>query len=204
VNVGDDWGLPTLAWTKQSYRPVKLLKKFVLRQERIAMSATGFSPAPVTVRTARVDDIAAAARLEQTCFDAYQLDEARLDYLHRTPRAAFRVAERDGVIVGHAISIVRRTLLGGASGRLYSIAVDRASRGQGIGRQLLADAMAQLVARGVKRVYLEVERSNTAAVELYERNGFRAMDVLPAFYGPNRDGVRMSCDLAADVLRPAA
>jgi len=53
-------------------------------------------------------------------------------------------------------------------------------------------------------VYLEVERSNTAAVELYERNGFRAMDVLTAFYGPNRDGVRMSCDLAADVLRPAA
>ena len=38
VNVGDDWGLETLAWTKQCYRPVKLLKKFVLRQERAAMS----------------------------------------------------------------------------------------------------------------------------------------------------------------------
>ncbi len=30
VNVGDDWGLPGLAWTKMSYRPVKLLNKFVL------------------------------------------------------------------------------------------------------------------------------------------------------------------------------
>jgi hypothetical protein len=29
VNVGDDWGLESLAWTKQSYRPVKLLEKFV-------------------------------------------------------------------------------------------------------------------------------------------------------------------------------
>jgi ribosomal protein S18 acetylase RimI-like enzyme len=64
--------------------------------------------------------------------------------------------------------------------------------------------MAQLVARGVKRVYLEVERANTAAVELYERNGFRAIDVLPDFYGKGRDGVRMSCDLAAGALRPAA
>ena len=31
VNVGDDWGLPSLAWTKQSYRPVKLLAKYGLR-----------------------------------------------------------------------------------------------------------------------------------------------------------------------------
>ena len=32
VNVGDDWGLETLAWTKQSYRPVKLLGKYGLRR----------------------------------------------------------------------------------------------------------------------------------------------------------------------------
>lgn len=39
VNVGDDWGLPSLAWTKMSYRPVKLLKKFVLRPaNRVSMS----------------------------------------------------------------------------------------------------------------------------------------------------------------------
>jgi ribosomal protein S18 acetylase RimI-like enzyme len=202
--VGDDWGLPTLSWTKQSYRPVKLLKKFVLRQKRAARSATGCAPASVTLRAARAQDIAATTRLEQACFDTYPLDAARLDYLYRTPRAVCRVAEHDGIVVGHAISIVRRTLQGGASGRLYSIAVDPACRGRGIGRQLLADAMAQLVARGVKRAYLEVERSNTAAVELYERNGFRAIESLPNFYGPNRDGVRMSCDLAADVLRPAA
>jgi hypothetical protein len=30
VNVGDDWGLETLAWTKQSYRPVRMLEKFSL------------------------------------------------------------------------------------------------------------------------------------------------------------------------------
>jgi ribosomal protein S18 acetylase RimI-like enzyme len=44
VNVGDDWGLETLAWTKQSYRPVKMLRKFVLRREPVVMSATGFAP----------------------------------------------------------------------------------------------------------------------------------------------------------------
>jgi ribosomal protein S18 acetylase RimI-like enzyme len=64
--------------------------------------------------------------------------------------------------------------------------------------------MAQLVARGVKRVYLEVERTNLAAVGLYERSGFRPLETLPSFYGPARDGIRMTCDVAAGVVRPAA
>jgi hypothetical protein len=31
VNVGDDWGMETLAWTKMSYRPVRMLNKYMLR-----------------------------------------------------------------------------------------------------------------------------------------------------------------------------
>ena len=41
VNVGDDWGVQTLAWTKQSYRPVKLLAKFMLRQCRPVAAGAG-------------------------------------------------------------------------------------------------------------------------------------------------------------------
>jgi hypothetical protein len=29
-NVGDDWELPSLAWTKQSYRPIGRLEKWVI------------------------------------------------------------------------------------------------------------------------------------------------------------------------------
>ncbi len=233
VNVGDDWGLETLAWTKQSYRPVKLLKKFVLRQDRAAMSATGFTSkgadgmggsgavrgtigktadtiggftgaeSTLVIRTARAEDVDAAARRERASFDAYQLDARRLASLHRTPRAIFRVAERDGVVMGHAITLVQQRR-GVSWGRLYSLAVDPACRGQGIGRKLLADAMAQLASHNVNRVYLEVERTNRAAVQLYERHGFNAIGLLPNFYGPSRDGVRMSRELAAGLARPAA
>ena len=44
VNVGDDWGLQTLAWTKQSYRPVKLLNKHVLRKVPAVVSGAQFLP----------------------------------------------------------------------------------------------------------------------------------------------------------------
>jgi uncharacterized protein len=59
VNVGDDWALETLRWTKQSYRPVKMLEKFVLRPTRVALSpALAFTPSvdmriqPTAVRSA--------------------------------------------------------------------------------------------------------------------------------------------------------
>src|SRR4030095_14273785 len=32
INAGDDWGLPALGWTKMSYRPVRMLQKYSLRQ----------------------------------------------------------------------------------------------------------------------------------------------------------------------------
>ncbi len=43
INVSDDWGLPSLAWTKQSYRPRRLLSKFEIRRLPVAMS--GWTPA---------------------------------------------------------------------------------------------------------------------------------------------------------------
>jgi hypothetical protein len=50
VNVGDDWALETLRWTKQSYRPVKMLEKFVLRPARIALSPALAATPSVQIR----------------------------------------------------------------------------------------------------------------------------------------------------------
>jgi len=48
VNVGDDWGLPSLAWTKQSYRPARLLSKYTMGIVRPVVSGpTVFAPAPL-------------------------------------------------------------------------------------------------------------------------------------------------------------
>jgi len=48
VNVGDDWGLETLAWTKMSYRPVKMLKKYCLSKP--AAVRVGFIDPPSAPR----------------------------------------------------------------------------------------------------------------------------------------------------------
>jgi ribosomal protein S18 acetylase RimI-like enzyme len=55
----------------------------------------------------------------------------------------------------------------------------------------------QLNARGVTRIYLQVEQSNSKAIALYQRNGFRSIGKLPNYYGPGCDGVHMMLDLTA-------
>jgi uncharacterized protein len=215
INAGDDWGLESLAWTKSSYRPVKLLQKFVLCREALIASPSGYEAANppdieappqtataddgIIVRPASMEDLKPTILLEETCFDTYCLSKRQLRYLQRSPNAVFQVAQENGTIVGEGIALVRhhkRSL----SGRLYSLAVHPDHRGHGIGNRLLQKTLAELVARGAKRVFLEVEQVNTSAVKLYERHGFRPIGVLTDYYGPGRHGLHMVCELLIPAL----
>ena len=258
VNVGDAWGLESLAWTKNSYRPVKMLPKYTLRKAaavrvgdlqlhgpgtgqagaRPVGAADGFgvgtpdSPgAPhaelsdlpalntppasrvtqhsslgtspeITVRLATEADVAGAVALEQACFEGdVRLSDRQLTYLQRRDSAVFLVADRGGQIVGEGIALVRQHKSRGGraappSGRVYSLAVHDDCRGQRVGRRLVEAMLAQLVARGVRRVYLEVEQDNARAIALYERLGFRWIGYLPDYYGPGRTASHMICELS--------
>ena len=46
-NVGDDWDVASLAWTKESYRPAMRLEKFILRPVRAAREAAAVAPSTV-------------------------------------------------------------------------------------------------------------------------------------------------------------
>src|SRR5205823_8804205 len=56
-------------------------------------------------------------------------------------------------------------------GRL-GMGVKAGFRGQGIGKALLTAALERAFRQGLERVELEVFRSNTSAVQLYETHGF--------------------------------
>lgn len=50
INVGDDWGIPTLRWTKMSYRPSRRLSKYVLTRPVPAIVYGPLSVAPMESR----------------------------------------------------------------------------------------------------------------------------------------------------------
>jgi ribosomal-protein-alanine acetyltransferase len=207
VNAGDDWGLESLAWTKMSYRPVKLLQKYDMRlaapvavavpqpQPAVALPALPHAPAPV-VRPARKQDLAAAVELEQTCFSVDCLTKRQLNYLQQRPSTVFLVAEDGGKIVGDCISLVRKHKRG-QSGRIYSLAVKDGYRGRKIGQRLLSNTIADLCSRGVRRVYLEVDDSNSAALQLYEKSGFKRLKRLPDYYGEGKHAIQMMYEAQA-------
>jgi ribosomal protein S18 acetylase RimI-like enzyme len=189
-----------------SYRPAKMLYKYMLR--RPAATAVGVGPAavapaarPVVVRAARREDVSAAVALERTCFGdgGFSLTKRQLQYLHRRPTAVFLVAEQGGDVVGEGVALVRQHKRG-LSGRIYSLAVNPERRGQGIGESLVRSMVDALAARGVRRIYLEVETTNAAAMGLYERLGFHQTGTLADYYGPGRTAVHMVHEAMAEAL----
>lgn len=86
-------------------------------------------------------------------------------------RGVHLVAVVDGAIVGWC-DIARVAFEGMTHVGRLGMGVHAAFRGRGLGKALLAAALDRASRQGFERVELEVFRSNTAAVRLYQAHGF--------------------------------
>jgi ribosomal-protein-alanine N-acetyltransferase len=76
--------------------------------------------------------------------------------------------------------------------RLMNLAVDQFARRQRIGTALVQEALRHGACRGAVRAFLEVRASNTAAVGLYQRLGFRIIGTRTRYYSnPTEDALLM-------------
>jgi ribosomal-protein-alanine acetyltransferase len=153
----------------------------------------------MTIRKAETGDIAAIARLEERAFASDRLSRRNIAALSRRPTAACLVAEQGGALAGYALVLFRR---GSNAARLYSIAVDPASSGRGIGARLLAAAEAAALAGGAQTLRLEVRTDNDAAIRLYEGRGYRAIGRRESYYADGTAALRYERPLAAEPRRP--
>lgn len=148
--------------------------------------------AGVVVRRAHADDAAAIAAIERQAFGATndQFSLRRVRSLIVNPRAIVASAEVEGRVAGWCVALVRRHA-GAGSGRIYSVAVDRACAGHGLGRRLMTWSLDALAEAGITRVYLEVRANNFRAIGLYRSLGFSEIARLPSYYNDGGEGVRM-------------
>lgn len=70
---------------------------------------------------------------------------------------------------------------------LLSIAVTPKWRGKGVGKALLAAAFDDLMLSPARRMFLEVDEQNAAAIALYEKLGFARIGSRKGYY-PRPDG----------------
>lgn len=80
--------------------------------------------------------------------------------------------------------------------QIQNVAIHPAFRGQGLGRVLLGEGMAQARARGATWASLEVRPSNLAARRLYASLGFQEVGRRPRYYQPEgEDALLLNCGL---------
>ena len=208
INVGDDWGIPTLRFTKESYRPTRRLSKYVLARP-VPTEAMTFTAAPVVeplaiaptvaVRAATPADGHAVARIEAVSFDPADAFTARqVRRLIDNRHALSLVAVADDAVAGWCVAL-RRQHRQHRSGRIYSLAVAPEQRGRGIAESLLTRAIDTLRAQGVRHVYLEVAADNAPAIALYRKLGFVTVRSMPDYYGPGAAGTSMRLAIANTV-----
>lgn len=78
-------------------------------------------------------------------------------------------------------------------GEIINVAVKPEYRGQGIAHQLMQALLAKGNTQGISRYFLEVRVSNTAAIALYEKNGFIRQGIRKNFYqSPKEDAYVMN------------
>jgi ribosomal protein S18 acetylase RimI-like enzyme len=215
-NAGDDWDIPSLAYTKQSYRPAFRIDKWRMVPPTPVMAsvpatmpdlahATAAEPAAAlgaglagdqtVCEDAVLADVESLAMLDRRSFTVkLAITRRQFRYLIKSPSATVRVIRHEGHPVASVVILRQRTQRG-VLARLYSLAVDSEFRGRGLGRRLATDALDRLRAEGLRNVILEVEEDNTAALRLYEKLGFQKTRYLRDYYDQGIHGWKMRCDL---------
>lgn len=149
-------------------------------------------PSLPVIRDGCLGDAPSLRALELRSFPGNHMSLRQFRFHLRSPRAHLLVAEVDGALVGSATVLVRAN---SRRARLYSIMVDPAARGLGLGRSLLARAEQVARQAGARQLYLEVRQDNAAAIAMYERLGYRRIGQEAAYYDDGADAWRYAREL---------
>jgi ribosomal protein S18 acetylase RimI-like enzyme len=135
---------------------------------------------PATIR-----DLGALRKLEKACFEKDAWPLLDLIAVLTWPDVIRIKAVEDGMMIGFVAGEPR------SSKREFwiaTIAVDPRYQRQGIGRRLLRACEEQAQLHQLK---LTVRISNQPAISLYEKEGYRTMDIWKGYYVDGEDGLVM-------------
>ncbi|MBO5230840.1 MAG: ribosomal protein S18-alanine N-acetyltransferase [Clostridia bacterium] len=131
----------------------------------------------------RAEHIPEIARLEAECFSQPWSENALSEEL-KNENSHFLAAVSDRVLGYIGVQEI--------CGEAYitNVAVFGEYRKEGIGRKLLNEACSGAKERGCEFITLEVRESNSAAIALYESEGFEKAGVRKNFYSsPTENGI---------------
>jgi ribosomal-protein-alanine N-acetyltransferase len=145
----------------------------------------------LTIRRMRVADLADVLCIEQDVFGDPWVQEHFLKEIDNERVSSPLVARTEGDLIGYAVAWYVEDEV-----HLANIAVRRDYWRRRIGQALLDEAMRLGRLRGCKMITLEVRFSNAAAIQFYEKNGFKQIALREKYYADTgEDAVVMLRDL---------
>lgn len=141
----------------------------------------------VTIRKMRETDVIRVGRLEIESFPDPWSEKSIEESLEQTFSYCL-VAEMDERVVGYLIFYKNLD-----EGELLRIAVSREQQRTGVGAKLMDELKAYCATHHVKRIMLDVRKSNTRAKKFYKKQGFVVDGERKHFYAnPDEAAVLMS------------
>jgi ribosomal-protein-alanine N-acetyltransferase len=145
--------------------------------------------------TLHLEDLAAVVAIENLSFPTpWSLSSFRYELLEN-PYASLigaRVGERGPLVAFASVWVIDQEL------KINNLAVHPRWRGRGVGSRLLRHVVEFAVEQGCVEATLEVRPSNTPALKMYERAGFKPIGRRRGYYSDtHEDALVMSCPLEA-------
>lgn len=147
----------------------------------------------ITVHEMKYKEAAAIAEMEHQIFPDKWSERAVLDTLENAQTICL-TAEKAGRLIGYLFAYVAAD-----EADIARVAVLKESRKQGVGSELIKELKKVGQEQELKKLLLDVRRSNTAARAFYKKHGFTEDGVRPEFYEkPEEDAVLMSCEISEE------
>ena len=138
------------------------------------------------VRNVTIIDLPQIVAIDWDSFDepwSYGTFLAELD----NTDSYFELVDIGFVVVGY--SLLRHI---GDDAEILRIAVDRSQRKNGIADALMTSQINYAKSKSVKSIFLEVRKSNFAAIALYKKHGFEVFNIRKNYYTmPSEDALIM-------------
>ena len=135
----------------------------------------------MTIESMTVDDIAQVAEIERQIFSIPWSEKAFRDSME-SDNTIYIVAKENDNVAGYA-----GMYLSFEEGNITNVAVNPLSRRKGIGEKIVRDILNRAYEKGVRDFFLEVRETNSVAIALYEKIGFKEEGIRKNFYDKPRE-----------------